>query len=76
MNEEGKEGQGGVFTSDASEVAFAFPGAIEESGNNLGLLLLVLGVQDEVVLGAADTLAATQGAVGEAAEDEDQDMIY
>jgi hypothetical protein len=36
VNGEGQEGQGGVFTGDASEVAFAFPGAIEESGNNLG----------------------------------------
>ena len=60
-----------MFTGDASEVVFAFPGAIEESGNNLGQLLLVLGVRYEVVLGAADTLAAAQGAGGEAAEDED-----
>ena len=29
-----------------------------------------------MVLGAADTLAAAQGAGGEAAEDEDQDMVY
>ena len=76
MNGEGQEGQGGLFTSDVGEVAFAFLGAIEESGNNLGQLLLVLGVQDEVVLGAVDTLAAAQGAGGEAAEDEDQDMVY
>ena len=65
-----------MFTGDASEVAFAFPGAIEESSNNLGQLLLVLGVQDEVVPGEADTLAATQGAGSEAVEDEDQDMVY
>jgi hypothetical protein len=76
MNGEGKEGQGGVFTGDVGEVAFAFPGAIEESGNNLGQLLLVLGVRDEVVLGVADTLIAAQGAGGEPAEDEDQDMVY
>jgi hypothetical protein len=33
-----------VFTGDASEVAFAFPDVIEESGNNLGQLFSVLGV--------------------------------
>ena len=65
-----------MFTGDVGEVAFTFPGAIEESGNNLGQLLLVLGVRDVVVLGAANTLAAAQGAGGEAAEDEDQDMVY
>jgi hypothetical protein len=59
VNGEGQEGQGGVFTGDAGEVAFAFLGAIEESGNNLGQLLLVLNIRDEVVLGAKDTLAAT-----------------
>ena len=53
-------------------MAFAFLGAIEESSNNLGQLLLVLDVRDEVVPGAADTLAAAQGAGGEAAEDEDK----
>ena len=37
---------------------------------------MVLGVRDEVVLGAADTLAAAQGASGEAVKDEDQDMVY
>ena len=65
-----------MFTGDAGKVAFAFLGAIEESGNNLGQLLSVLGVLDEVVLGATDTLAAAQGAGGEEAEDEDQDMVY
>ena len=29
-----------------------------------------------MVLGAADTLAATQEVAGEMAEDEDQDMVY
>jgi hypothetical protein len=33
-----------VFTGDAGEVTFAFPSAIEESGNNLGQLLMVLDV--------------------------------
>ena len=64
-----------MFTGDAGEVAFAFPGAIEESDSNLGHLLLVLSVQDEVVPGVADTLAAAQGAGGEAVEDEDQDLV-
>ena len=64
-----------MFTGNAGEVAFAFAGAIEESNNNLRQLLSVLGVRDEVVLGAVDTLAAAQGAGGEAAEDEDQDMV-
>ena len=64
-----------MFTSDVGEVAFAFPGAIEEFDNNLGQLLSVLGVQDEVVTGATDTLTAAQGVGGEAVEDEDQDMV-
>ena len=64
-----------MFTGDASEVAFAFPGAIEESGNNLRQLLSVLSVRDEVVPRAADTLAAAQGAGGETVEDEDQDKV-
>ena len=64
-----------MFTGDTGEVAFAFPGAIEESGNNLGQLLSVLGVQDEVVLGVVETLASTQGLSSEVAEDEDQDMV-
>jgi hypothetical protein len=75
MNGKGQEGQGRVFTGDAGEVAFAFLGVTEESGNNLGQLLLVLDVQDEVVLEAIDTLVAAQGAGGEVAEDEDQDMV-
>ena len=54
---------------------FAFPAAIEKSGNNLGQLLMVIGFRDNAVLGATDTLAAEQGAGGEATEDEDQDMV-
>jgi hypothetical protein len=75
VNGEGQEGWGGVFTGDASEVAFAILDVIEESSNNLGQLLSVLGVWDEVVLGATDTLVAAQGASGEAVEDENQDMV-
>jgi hypothetical protein len=33
-----------VFTGDAGEVVFAFLGAIEESDNNLGQLVLVLAI--------------------------------
>ena len=64
-----------VTINNAGKVAFAFLGAIEEFSNNLGQLLSVLGVQDEVVLGATDTLLATQGVGGEVAEDEDQDIV-
>ena len=49
---------------------------IEESDDNLGQLLMVLRFGDEAVLGATDTHAATQGAGGEALEDEDEDMVY
>jgi hypothetical protein len=76
MNGEGQEGQGRVFTDDAGEVASAFLGAIEELDNNLGQLLSVLGIRDEMVLGVVNTLAAAQGAGSEATEDEDQDMVY
>ena len=36
----------------------------------------MLGFGDEAVLGATHTLAAAQGAGGEAAEDKDQDIVY
>ena len=48
-----------VFTIDASEVAFAFLAAIEESSENLGQLLTILGSRDEAILGVTDTLVAT-----------------
>jgi hypothetical protein len=54
---------------------FAFPAAVEESDENLGQLLMVLGSQDEAILGAIETLAAAQGASGEATEDEKKDMV-
>ena len=44
---------------------------IEESGDNLGQLLTVLGFGDKAVPRASDTLAATQGASGGVADDED-----
>jgi hypothetical protein len=49
---------------------------MEESDDNMGQLLMVLGFGDEVVLGVTNTLAAAQGASGEALEDEDEDMVY
>ena len=49
MNGEGKEGQGGIFTVDTGEVAFAFLAAVEEFGENLGQLLMVLRCQDEAI---------------------------
>ena len=57
-------------------MAFAFPAALEESGDNLGQLLTVLGFGDEAVPAAIDTLAAAQGVGGEALENEDEDMVY
>ena len=55
---------------------FAFLVAIHESGDKLGQLFTVLRFGDEAVLGATHTLAAAQGAGGEAMEDKDQDIIY
>ena len=49
---------------------------VEESDENMGQLLMVLGSRDEAILGATNTLAAAQGAGSEAVEDEDQDMVY
>ena len=57
------------------EVVFAFLATVEESGENLGQLLMILGSRDEVIPGTIDTLAATQGASDEAAEDDYQDMV-
>ena len=53
---------------------FAFPATVEESDENLGQLLTILGSRYEAIPGAIDTLVSVQGAGGEAAEDEDQDM--
>ena len=55
---------------------FAFPAAVEESGENLGQLLTVLGLGDKAVPRAIDTHAAAQGAGDEALENEDEDMVY
>ena len=70
MKGEGQEGQGGPFTGDAGEVVIALPpAAIEEADNILRKLLTVIGVRDDVILGATDTLAAAQGLGEEVAED-------
>ena len=68
----GKKDKEGLI-NDTSD---AFLGAIEESSDNLGQLLMVLGVRDEAVLGVADTFVAAQGASSEAVKDEDQGMVY
>ena len=54
---------------------FSFPTMVEKSDENLGQLLMVIGSRDEAILGAINTLATTQGASGEATEDEDEDMV-
>ena len=48
---------------------------VEESGENLGQLLTILGSRDEAILGATNTLVVAQEASGEATEDEDQDKV-
>jgi hypothetical protein len=74
VNGEGQEGQGGVFTVDTGEVAFAFLAVVEEYSENLGQLLMVLRSQDEAALGATDTCSCIRSG-GEAAEDEDEDIV-
>jgi len=69
MNGEGQERKGGVFTGEAGELSFAFLVAIHESSDKLGQPLMVLKFRDEPVPGVTHTLAATQGAGGEAVED-------
>ena len=49
---------------------------IEEASHNMGQLLVVVGVRDEVFPGATDTFAAEQGAGGEAAEDLENEMLH
>ena len=51
---------------DVGEVLIAILTVIEEAGHSLGQLLMVVGVRDEVFLGAIDIFAAEQGAGGEA----------
>ena len=60
---------------DAGEVSIVVITVIEETGHNLGQLLMVVGVRDEVFLGAIDTFAAEQGAGGDVAEDLKNDIL-
>ena len=48
---------------------------IEEASHSMGQLLMVVGVRDEVFLGATDTFATKQGAGGEAMEDLKNDIL-
>ena len=52
---------------DDGEVLIVVLTVIEEAGHSLGQLLMVVGVRDEVFLGATNTFIAEQGAGGEAA---------
>jgi hypothetical protein len=63
-------------TDDASEVSIAILTIIEEVDHSLGQLLMVVGVWDEVFLGAIDTFAAEQETGGEAAEDLENDILH
>jgi len=57
-------------------VAIALPlAAIEEANNSLGKLLTVIGVGEDALTGATNTLAATQGPRGEVAEDVGKHII-
>ena len=65
-----------MFTGHSSVASMALVDVVEEPSQSLGQHLMVVVVRDEAVLGAIDTLAAAQGADGEALEDEDKDMVY
>ena len=54
---------------DAGEVSIVVLTVVEEASHSLGQLLMVVGVRDEVFLGAIDTFVVEQGAGGEAAQD-------
>ena len=72
----GKKDKVGYSLLTLVKLRLPFLAMVEESNENLGQLLTVLGSQDEAILGAIDTLTAAQGASGEVTEDEDQDMVY
>jgi hypothetical protein len=65
----GKNSKEGAYTRDTGKVSIVVLTVIEEASHSLGYILMVVGVQDEVSLGATDTFVAEQGADGEAAED-------
>ena len=54
-------------TDDTGEVLIAVLTVVEEASHSLGQLLMVVGVRDEVFLGAIDTFVVEHGASGEAA---------
>ena len=66
----------GAYTRDAGEVLIAVLTIVEEASHSLGQLLMVVGVQDEVFLGATDTFAVEQGAGGEAVEDLENEILH
>ena len=60
---------------DAGEVSIAVLTIVEEADHSLGQLLMVVGVWDEVFLGATDTFVAEQGLGGEVTEDLKNDIL-
>ena len=65
----GKNSKEGVYTRDTGEVLIVALTIVEEASHSLGQLLMVVGVRDEVFLGATDTFVVEQGASGEVVED-------
>ena len=61
---------------DAGEVSITVLTVVEEAGHSLGQLFMVVGVQDEVFLGATDTFAVEQGVGREAVEELDNDVVH
>ena len=61
---------------NAGDVLIAVLTVIEEAGHSLGQLLMVVGVRDDVLLGATNTFAVEQGAGGEAKEDLKNDILH
>ena len=51
------------------------PATIEEADDSLGKLLTMIGVGDDALLGATDTLVVPQGPDGEVAKDVGKHII-
>ena len=47
-----------MLTGDSGVASIALVGVVEEDCHSLGQLLMAIGVQDEVFLGAINTFAA------------------
>jgi hypothetical protein len=60
---------------DTGEVSIAILIVVKEAGHSLGQLLMVVGVQDEVFLGATYTFTIEQGAGGEVPEVLKNDIV-